>query len=110
MENLKMGTWLIKPDTKDYSLTKERAEKINSLDIKEEHKGFFKNLFGGEPTPTSPELLVEIIGETPFLTINSIKNNDTGEIITERFINEKNSASDFWVLTKHLVWVNISVM
>ena len=49
-ENLKKGVYLIKADSKDYSLTKEKEEKINSLEINEEHKDFFKNLFREDQT------------------------------------------------------------
>jgi hypothetical protein len=34
-EELKNGVYLIKADSKDYSLTKEKEEKINSLEINE---------------------------------------------------------------------------
>lgn len=49
-EELTNGTYLIKGDDKDYSLTKEHEDKINSLEINNEQKEFFKNLFKEEPT------------------------------------------------------------
>jgi hypothetical protein len=105
-ENLKMGVYLVKADNKDYSLTKEREDTINSLEIKEEYKDFFKNLFGEEPTPKSSDLLVELIGQNPFLKIKSVKNNDTGEDITERFTDKDvDDVNSLWVLTKQLGWV-----
>ena len=106
-ENLKNGVYLIKADGKDYSLTKEKEEKINSLEIKEEHKDFFKNLFRQEPTPRGADLLVELVGQNPFLKIKSIKNNDTGEDITERFVSKDvDDVNCLWTLTNNLEWVN----
>jgi hypothetical protein len=105
-ENLKNGVYLVKADSKDYSLTKEKENKINSLEIKEEYKDFFKNIFKEEPTLKSSDLLVELVGQNPFLKIKSIKNNDTGEDITERFTNkEVDDVNCLWTLTKHLEWV-----
>jgi hypothetical protein len=105
-ENLKNGTYRIKADSKDYSLTKEREEKINSLEINEGYKDFFKNIFNEEPTPKSSDLLVELVGENPFLKIKSIKNYDTGEDITERFTDKDvDDVNFFWVLTNRLEWV-----
>ena len=107
-ENLKNGTYHIKVDSKDYSLTKEREEKINSLEINEGYKDFFKNFFNEEPTPKSSDLLVELVGENPFLKIKSIKNYDTSEDITERFTDKDvDDVNFFWVLTNRLEWVVI---
>jgi hypothetical protein len=105
-ENLKTGVYLIKADSKDYSLTKEKEEKINSLEINEEHKDFFKNLFREEPTPKGYDLLVELVGQNPFLKIKSVKNNDTGENITEQFTDKNiDDVNSLWLFTKHLEWV-----
>ena len=105
-ENLNNGVYLIKADGKDYSLTKEREEKINSLEINEEYKDFFKNLFREEPTPKGPDLLVELVVQNPFLKIKSVKNNDTGEDITERFTSrDVDDVNSLWLFTKHLEWV-----
>jgi hypothetical protein len=105
-ENLKNGVYLIKADSKDYSLTKEKEEKINSLEINEEHKDFFKNLFREEPTPKGSDLLVELVGQNPFLKIKSVKNVDTGEDITERFTSKDvDDVNSLWLFTKHLEWV-----
>jgi len=105
-ENLKTGVYLIKADSKDYSLTKEEKEKINSLEINEEQKDFFKNLFREEPTPRGSDLLVELVGQNPFLKIKSVKNVDTGEDITERFVSKDvDDVNCLWTLTKNLEWV-----
>ena len=105
-KNLKNGVYLIKSDNKDYSLTKEKEDKINSLEIKEEHKDFFKNLFKEEPTPKSPDLLVELVGQNPFLIIKSVKNVDTGEDVTERFVSKDvDGVNSLWTLTKNLEWI-----
>jgi len=105
-ENLKNGVYLVKADSKDYSLTKEKENKINSLEIKEEHKDFFKNIFKEEPTPKSSDLLIELVGQNPFLKIKSVKDNDTGEDITERYTNKDvDDVNCLWTLTKHLDWV-----
>ena len=106
-ENLKNGVYLIKADSKDYSLTKEKENKINSLEIKEEHKDFFKNIFKEEPTPKPSDLLVELVGQNPFLKIKSVKNVDTGEDITERFVSKDvDDVNCLWTLTKNLKWVD----
>lgn len=106
-EELKHGVYLVKADSKDYSLTKEKENKINSLEIKEEHKDFFKNLFGQEPTPKGSDLLVELVGQNPFLKIKSVKNVDTGEDMTERFVSKDvDDVNCLWTLTKNLEWVN----
>jgi hypothetical protein len=105
-EELKDGVYLIKGNDKDYSLTKEREDKINSLDINNEHKEFFKNLFKEEPTPKPSNLLVELVGQNPFLKIKSIKNNDTSEDITERFTSKDvDDVNCLWTLTKDLGWI-----
>ncbi len=105
-EELTNGTYLIKGDDKDYSLTKEREDKINSLEINNEQKEFFKNLFKEEPTPKPSDLLVEIVGQNPFLTIKSVKNIDTGEDITERFTSKDcDDVNCLWSLTKNLEWI-----
>jgi len=104
-KELKNGVYLIKGDEKDYSLTKEREDKINSLVINDEHKEFFKNLFKEEPTPKPPDLLVEIIGQNPFLGVKSVKHIDTSEDITERFVSKDGDFSWFWALTKNLEWI-----
>jgi len=105
-ENLKNGTYLIKAGSKDYSLTKEKEEKINSLEINEEYKDFFKNLFSEEPIPKGSDLLVELVGQNPFLKIKSIKNNDTGEDITKRFTDKDvDDVNCLWTLSKQLEWV-----
>jgi hypothetical protein len=103
-KELKNGLYLIKSDNKDYSLTKEREDGINSLEINNEDKEFFKNLFKEEPTPKPSDLLVEVIGQNPFLSIKSIKNNDTGEDITNRFV-ITDGVNTLWILTKNLDWV-----
>ena len=66
-EELTNGVYLIKGDDKDYSLTEERENKINSLEISSEHKEFFKNIFKEEPTPKPSDLLVKLVGQNPFL-------------------------------------------
>ena len=67
---------------------------------------WFKNLFKEEPTPKPSDLLVEIVGQNPFLKIKSVKNNDTGEDITERFTNKDvDDVNCLWTLTKNLEWV-----
>jgi hypothetical protein len=105
-EELKNGIYLIKGDNKDYSLTEEREDKINSLEISGEHKEFFKNIFKEESTPKPSDLLVELVGQNPFLKIKSVKNNDTGEDITERFTNKDvDDVNCLWTLTKNLEWV-----
>ena len=84
----------------------QKEEKINSLEIKEEHKDFFKNLFGQEPTPKGSDLLVELVGQNPFLKIKSVKNVDTGEDMTERFVSrDADDVNSLWLFTKHLEWV-----
>jgi hypothetical protein len=105
-EELTNGTYLIKGNDKDYSLTKEREDGINSLEITDEHKEFFKNIFKEEPTPKPSDLLVELVGQNPFLKIKSVKNNDTGEDITERLTNKDvDDVNCLWILTKNLKWV-----
>jgi len=105
-EELTNGTYLIKGNDKDYSLTKEREDGINSLEICSEHKDFLKNLFKQEPTPKPSDLLIEIVGQNPFLSIKSIKNVDTGEDITERFVSKDvDDVNCLWTLTKNLEWV-----
>ena len=104
--NLQSGVYLIKANDKDYSLTEERENGINSLNIDEEHKDFFKNIFKDEPTPKSSDLLVELVGQNPFLTIKSIKNYDTGEDITERYLSKDgDDINTLWTLTKDLEWI-----
>jgi hypothetical protein len=71
-EELKNGVYLIKGNDKDYSLTEERESKINSLEISCHHKEFFKNIFKEEPTPKPSDLLVELVGQNPFLKIKSV--------------------------------------
>lgn len=105
-EELTNGVYLIKGDDKDYSLTEERENKINSLEISSEHKEFFKNIFKEEPTPKPSDLLVKLVGQNPFLKIKSIKKNDTGEDITERFVSKDvDDVNCLWTLTKHLEWI-----
>ena len=105
-KELKNGLYLIKSDNKDYSLTKEREDGINSLEINNEQKEFLKNLFKEEPTPKPSDLLVEVVGQNPFLFIKSIKNNDTGEDITNRFvITDGDDVNTLWTLTKNLEWI-----
>jgi hypothetical protein len=36
-----------------------------------------------EPTPKPSDLLVEVVGQNPFLIIKSVKNVDTGEDVTD---------------------------
>ena len=105
-EELKNGVYLIKGDDKDYSLTKDREDKINSLEINDEHKEFFKNIFKDEPTPKPSDLLVEVVGQNPFLIIKSVKNVDTGEDVTERFVSKDfDGVNSLWTLTKNLEWI-----
>lgn len=105
-KEIKNGVYLIKANDKDYSLTKEREDRINSLEISGEHKEFFKKIFKEEPTPNPSDLLVEIIGQNPFLSIKSVKNNDTGEDITERFTSKDvDDVNSLWTLTKDLEWI-----
>ena len=105
-EELKAGIYLIKSEDKDYSLTKERENVINLLEVNDEYKDFFKNIFK-EPIPKSSDLLVELIGQNPFLEIKNIKNNETGEDITERFINKNvDDVNCLWTLTNNLQWIN----
>lgn len=105
-EELKNGLYLIKGNDKDYSLTEERESKINLLKISDEHKEFFKNIFKEEPTPKPYDLLVEIVGQNPFLKIKSVKNADTGENITERFVSKDvDDVNCLWTLTQNLKWV-----
>ena len=104
-ENLKNGIYLIKANNKDLPLTKDKEDKINSLEIKEEYKDFFKNLLN-EPRPKNSDLLVELVGQNPFLSIKSIKNKDTNEDITERYNNrDVDDVNCLFTLTKHLEWV-----
>jgi hypothetical protein len=102
-EKLKKGFYLIKADTKDYSLTEERKKEIDNLDCKEEHKDFFKKLFN-EPTPKTDDLLVELVGENPFLKIKSIKNAVTGKDITNNF-REVDDVNSLITFTNRLEWV-----
>ena len=103
--NLQSGTYLIKTDNTDYSLTKEREDEINSLEIKKDYKDFFKNIFN-EPVPKTSDLLVELVGQNPFLKIKSIKNNDTGEDITEKFIGKDvDDINTLFTLTNNLEWL-----
>ena len=103
---LESGVYLIKSDSNDYSLTKEREDNINSLDINNEHKDFFKKLFKEEPTPNPSDLLVELVGQNPFLIIKSVKNVDNGEDITENFVSKNvDDVNCLWALTKNLEWV-----
>ena len=105
-EELKNGVYLIKSDDKDYSLTKEREDGINSLEIKNEHKEFLKNLFKEASTLKPSDLLVELVGQNPFLMVKSVKNSYTGEDITERFLSKDgNDVNCLWTLTKNLEWV-----
>ena len=105
-EELKNGVFLIKGNDKDYSLTEEREGKINSLEISDEHKKFFKDLFKEEPTPKPSDLLVELVGQNPFLKIKYVKNVDTGEDITERFVSKDvDDVNCLWTLTKNLEWI-----
>ena len=105
-EELTNGTYLIKGDDKDYSLTKDREDKINSLVINDEHKEFFKKIFKDEPTPKPSDLLVEVVGQNPFLIIKSVKNVDTGEDVTERFVSKDvDEVNSLWTLTKNLEWI-----
>ena len=105
-EELKNVVYLIKGDDKDYSLTKNREDKINSLEINDEHKEFFKNIFKDEPTPKPSDLLVEVVGQNPFLIIKSVKNVDTGEDVTERFVSKDvDGVNSLWTLTKNLEWI-----
>lgn len=108
-EDLKNGIYLIKADDKDYSLTKEKESEINSLDIKDEYKDFLKNLFKEEsesPTPKSSDLLIELIGQNPFLKIKSVKKVDTGENITDRFTDrDVDDVNCLWTLANHLEWI-----
>lgn len=102
---LQSGTYLIKSDDNDYSLTKEREDEINSLEIKKEYKVFFKTLFN-ESVPKTSDLLVELIGQNPFLKIKSVKNNDTGEDITEKFIGKDvDDINTLLTLTNNLKWL-----
>lgn len=103
--NLQSGTYLIKGDDKDYCLTKEREDEINLLEIKKEHKDFFKTIFN-EPAPKSSDLLVELVGQNPFLKIKNVKNNDTGEDITEKFIDKDvDGINTLFTLTNNLEWL-----
>jgi hypothetical protein len=103
--HLTNGLYLIKDNGKDYSLTKEREAKINDLDCKEEYKDFFKTLFK-TPTPKVSDLLVELVGENPFLKIKFIKNVETGEDITKNFTDKDlDDVNYLWLLTKDLDWV-----
>jgi hypothetical protein len=104
---LKAGIYLVKGNSKDYSLTKEREDGINSLEINNEHKEFFKKIFKEEPTPKPSDLIVELVGQNPFLSIKSVKNVDTGEDVTEKFTNKDvDNINSLWILTKNLEWVN----
>jgi hypothetical protein len=103
-EKLKKGFYLIKADTKDYSLTEEKKKEIDNLDCKEEHKDFFKKLFN-EPTPKTDDLLVELVGENPFLKIKSVKNVVTDVDITNKFLKEVDDVNSLITFTKHLEWI-----
>ena len=74
-EELKNSVYLIKGDDKDYSLTKDREDKINSLEINDEHKEFFKNIFKDEPTPKPSDLLVEVVGQKYFVKFSLISDH-----------------------------------
>ena len=104
-EELKNSVYLIKGDDKDYSLTKDREDKINSLEINDEHKEFFKNIFKDEPTPKTDDLLVELVGENPFLKIKSVKNVVTGVDITNKFLREVDDVNCLITFTNHLEWI-----
>jgi hypothetical protein len=103
-EKLKKGFYLIKADTKDYSLTEEKKKEIDNLDCKEEHKDFFKKLFN-EPTPKTDDLLVELVGENPFLKIKSVKNVVTDLDITNKFLREVDDVNCLITFTNHLEWI-----
>jgi hypothetical protein len=103
-EKLKKGFYLIKADTKDYSLTEEKKKEIDDLDCKEEHKDFFKKLFN-EPTPKTDDLLVELVGENPFLKIKSVKNVVTGVDITNKYLKEVDDVNPLITFTNHLEWI-----
>jgi hypothetical protein len=103
-EKLKKGFYLIKADTKDYSLTEEKKKEIDDLDCKEEYKDFFKKLFN-EPTPKTDDLLVELVGENPFLKIKSVKNVVTGVDITNKFLKEVDDVNSLITFTNHLEWI-----
>ena len=103
-EKIKKGFYLIKADTKDYSLTEEKKKEIDNLDCKEEHKDFFKKLFN-EPTPKTDDLLVELVGENPFLKIKSVKNVVTGVDITNKFLREVDDVNCLITFTNHLEWI-----
>lgn len=106
-KNLKSGVYLIKTNDKDYSLTKEREEKIDNLECEEKYKDFFKKVFS-EPIPKTDDLLVELVGKNPFLKIKSIKNSVTGEDITDRF-EEIDDVNYLITLTNHFEWVRQNV-
>jgi hypothetical protein len=102
-EKLKKGFYLIKADTKDYPLTEERKKAFDNLDIKEEHKDFFKKLY--QPRPIKYDLLVELVGENPFLKIKSVKNVVTDVDITNKFLKEVDDVNSLITFTKHLEWI-----
>lgn len=52
------------------------------------------------------DLLVELVGQNPFLRIKSIKNNNTGEDITEKFIDKDvDGINTLFTLTNNLEWL-----
>ena len=51
-------------------------------------------------------LLVELVGQNPFLKIKSVKNNDTGEDITEKFTDKDvDGINTLFTLTNNLEWL-----
>lgn len=57
-------------------------------------------------SPKPYDLLVEVVGQNPFLIIKSVKNVDTGEDVTERFVSKDvDGVNSLWTLTKNLEWI-----
>jgi hypothetical protein len=67
-EELTNGLYVIKNNDKDYSLTSEKEKEIDSLEIEDGYKTFFKNVLSETPKKFT-EIIVELEGENPFLVV-----------------------------------------
>ena len=108
--SLKHGIYLIKANNKKYKLTEDKEKLINLLNIDDDIKNNFKELFNCDSElPKSKDLLVELIGNNLSLKIKSVKISDTDENITHKFNNKNINNIDYlWSLFKHLEWIKIN--
>ena len=106
-EELTNGLYVIKDNDKDYSLTSEKEKEIDSLEIEDEYKTFFKNVLSETPKKFT-EVIVELEGENPFLVVKSVKNSETGEDITDRFNRHGETYNELWTITKSFVWEKLN--